>query len=161
MIIFVNVAPEIEKSKDNSKEIEDATESLKKQLFIEKSLKTQAVNKLAEIMCRKDFMQRENSKKRKATSDDLRKKEKECRKLHQELGAVSWTSGFTAFEVYMKLSLLSSWEACHLRARSVKKIAKRIVKLKKWFNFSCLVRGPSVLFVLFGIFRELGHIYVT
>jgi len=78
---------DLEKSKDNSKEIEDATESLRKQLFIEKTLKTQAVNKLAEIMCRKDFMQRENSKKRKATSDDLRKKEKECRKLHQELGA--------------------------------------------------------------------------
>ena len=91
MVIFVNAIPELGKSKDNSKEIEDATESLKKQLFIEKTLKTQAVNKLAEIMCRKDFMQRENSsKKRKATSDDLRKKEKECRKLHQELGAVSW-----------------------------------------------------------------------
>ena len=44
-------------------------------------------------------MQRENSKKRKATSDDLRKKEKECRKLHQELGAVSWTIGFTAYEI--------------------------------------------------------------
>ena len=79
---------ELEKSKDNSKEIDSATETLKKQLQIEKTLKTQAVNKLAEIMCRKDF-QRENSKKRKATSDDLRKKEKECRKLHQELGAVS------------------------------------------------------------------------
>ncbi|XP_078360692.1 rho-associated protein kinase 2-like isoform X2 [Oculina patagonica] len=77
------------KSKDNSKDIEDATESLKKQLVIERTLKIQAVNKLAEIMARKDFMQRENSssKKRKATSDDLRKKEKECRKLHQELGA--------------------------------------------------------------------------
>ena len=91
MVIFVDVTPELGKSKDNSKEIEDATESLKKQLFIEKQKTTQAVNKLAEIMCRKDFMlQRENSKKRKATSDDLRKKEKECRKLHQELGAVSW-----------------------------------------------------------------------
>ena len=99
MIIFVNVTPELGKSKDNSKEIEDATESLKKQLFIEKTLKTQAVNKLAEIMCRKDFLLRENSKKRKATSDDLRKKEKECRKLHQELGAVSWTVGFAAYEI--------------------------------------------------------------
>ena len=88
-LFFVNVTPELGKSKDNSKEIEDATESLRKQLFIEKTLKTQAVNKLAEIMCRKDFMQRENSRKRKASSDDLRKKEKECRKLHQELGAVS------------------------------------------------------------------------
>ena len=90
MVIFVDTTPELGKSKDNSKEIEDATESLKKQLFIEKTLKTQAVNKLAEIMCRKDFLLRENSKKRKATSDDLRKKEKECRRLHQELGAVSW-----------------------------------------------------------------------
>lgn len=77
---------ELEKSKDNSKEIDTATESLKKQFQIERTLKIQAVNKLAEIMCRKDI-QRENSKKRKATSDDLRKKEKECRKLHQELGA--------------------------------------------------------------------------
>ena len=50
-------------------------------------MKIQAVNKLAEIMNRKDLV-RDNSKKRKATSDDLRKKEKECRKLHQELGAV-------------------------------------------------------------------------
>jgi len=101
VIIFVGVTPELGKSKDNSKEIEDATENLRKQLVIEKTLKTQAVNKLAEIMCRKDFMllQRENSKKRKATSDDLRKKEKECRKLHQELGAVSWTIGSTVHEL--------------------------------------------------------------
>lgn len=79
---------ELEKSKDNSKNIVDATENLQKQLRIEKTLKTQAVNKLAEIMNRKDLMQNA-SRKRKATSDDLRKKEKECRKLHQELGAVS------------------------------------------------------------------------
>lgn len=113
MIIFVNVTPELEKSKDNSKEIEDATESLRKQLFIEKSLKTQAVNKLAEIMCRKDFMllQRENSKKRKATSDDLRKKEKECRKLHQELGAVSWRIGYRPLLSYL-LPLCQSESSC-------------------------------------------------
>lgn len=77
---------ELEKSKDNSKDIEGATENLRKQLHIEKTLKIQAVNKLAEIMNRKDLMQTA-SRKRKATSDDLRKKEKECRKLHQELGA--------------------------------------------------------------------------
>lgn len=92
-LIFLSVpnsCVELEKSKDNSKDIEDATEGLRKQLHIEKTLKTQAVNKLAEIMCRKDLMIMQNSsKKRKATSDDLRKKEKECRKLHQELGAVS------------------------------------------------------------------------
>lgn len=88
LILFIGLFVDLEKSKDNSKEIDVATEALKKQLHIEKTLKTQAVNKLAEIMCRKDY-QRENSKKRKAPSDDLRKKEKECRKLHQELGAVS------------------------------------------------------------------------
>lgn len=77
---------ELEKSKDNSQDIKDATENLQKQLRIEKTLKIQAVNKLAEIMNRKDLMQNA-SRKRKATSDDLRKKEKECRKLHQELAA--------------------------------------------------------------------------
>ncbi|KAM7443365.1 Rho-associated protein kinase 2 [Porites harrisoni] len=81
-----NMQEDLEKSKDISKEIDGATEKLKKQLAIEKTMKIQAVNKLAEIMNRKDLA-RDNSKKRKATSDDLRKKEKECRKLHQELGA--------------------------------------------------------------------------
>ena len=54
-------------------------------------------------MCRKDFMllQRENSKKRKATADDLRKKEKECRKLHQELGAVSWHIAYRPLLSYL------------------------------------------------------------
>ena len=45
---------ELEKSKDISKEIDGATEKLKKQLAIEKALKIKAVNKLAEIMNRKD-----------------------------------------------------------------------------------------------------------
>lgn len=77
---------ELSKAKHASEEIDEATEQLQKQLKIEKALKIQAVNKLAEIVNRKDFV-RENSKKRKAPSDDLRKKEKENRKLHQELGA--------------------------------------------------------------------------
>lgn len=77
---------ELEKAKDNRNEIDTVTEQFKKQLEIEKSKTIQAVNKLAEIMNRKDF-QRETSKKRKAPSDDLRRKEKENRKLHQELGA--------------------------------------------------------------------------
>lgn len=77
---------ELSKAKHASEEVDEATEQLQKQLKIEKALKIQAVNKLAEIVNRKDFV-RENSKKRKAPSDDLRKKEKENRKLHQELGA--------------------------------------------------------------------------
>ena len=85
MLLFLSLlfyrSVELEKSKDN-------TETLEKQLHIEKTLKAKAVNKLAEIICRKDF-QRKDSQERKVTSDDLRKKERECRKLHQELGVVS------------------------------------------------------------------------
>ncbi|KAK2553677.1 Rho-associated protein kinase 2 [Acropora cervicornis] len=83
---FKSLQEELSKAKHASEEIDEATEQLQKQLKIEKALKIQAVNKLAEIVNRKDFV-RENSKKRKAPSDDLRKKEKENRKLHQELGA--------------------------------------------------------------------------
>ncbi|XP_074635479.1 rho-associated protein kinase 2-like isoform X2 [Acropora palmata] len=83
---FKSLQEELSKAKHASEEIDKATEQLQKQLKIEKALKIQAVNKLAEIVNRKDFV-RENSKKRKAPSDDLRKKEKENRKLHQELGA--------------------------------------------------------------------------
>ncbi|XP_033116504.1 rho-associated protein kinase 1-like isoform X2 [Anneissia japonica] len=52
-----------------------------KQLEQERQLKIQAVNKLAEVMNRKDFSKKNN----KVNSADLRKKEKECRKLQQEL----------------------------------------------------------------------------
>lgn len=47
----------------------------------------QAVNKLAEIMNRKDMNMNAN-KKQKSSSADLRKKEKECRKLQQDLKVV-------------------------------------------------------------------------
>lgn len=50
----------------------------------------QAVNKLAEIMNRKD-MNSTNKKRKANNSEDLRKKEKECRKLQQELSMVSVT----------------------------------------------------------------------
>ena len=46
---------------------------------------SQAVNKLAEIMNRKEFSQKQNKK---ASSADLKKKEKECRRLQQELTLV-------------------------------------------------------------------------
>lgn len=67
---------------------------MRKQLKQEQLLKAQAVNKLAEIMNRKD-MNINNSgakNKNKVSSSDLRKKEKECRKLQQELTQV--TVGF-------------------------------------------------------------------
>lgn len=46
----------------------------------------QAVNKLAEIMARKENLP--VGRKPKASANDLRRKEKECRKLQQELTMV-------------------------------------------------------------------------
>jgi len=61
-------------------------EKLKKSLQTEKMLKQQAVNKLAEIMNRKDITSRKDKKaESKASSAELRKKEKENRRLQQEL----------------------------------------------------------------------------
>ncbi|XP_021949296.1 rho-associated protein kinase 2 isoform X1 [Folsomia candida] len=59
----------------------DEVDKLKRQLQTEQMLKMQAVNKLAEIMNRKDL----NQSSKKGQSGDLRKKERECRKLQQEL----------------------------------------------------------------------------
>ena len=61
----------------------EAMSKLQKLLDTERILKQQAVNKLAEIMARKDF----KPPTKKATSVELRKKEKECRKLQQDLNA--------------------------------------------------------------------------
>lgn len=64
----------------------DDLEKLKKQLKQEQLLKMQAVNKLAEIMNRKDMNPvGRNPKKNAGGGADLRRKEKECRKLQQEL----------------------------------------------------------------------------
>ncbi|XP_013412061.1 rho-associated protein kinase 2-like isoform X3 [Lingula anatina] len=57
---------------------------LKKQYEEEKIKKIQAVNKLAEIMNRKEFAGG-GKKDKKVSATDLRKKEKECRKLQQDL----------------------------------------------------------------------------
>lgn len=59
----------------------------------------QAVNKLAEIMNRKD-MNSTNKKRKANTSDDLRKKEKECRKLQQELSMVSVFINFNVSHLF-------------------------------------------------------------
>lgn len=59
---------------------------MKKQLDEERMKKIQAVNKLAEIMNRKEYQPHKSSK---ASAADLKKKEKELRKLQQELTMVS------------------------------------------------------------------------
>ena len=65
----------------------DDFDKLKKNLIEEKLKKEQAVNKLAEIMNRKEF-RNQDKKKNHASAQELKKKEKECRKLQQELGMV-------------------------------------------------------------------------
>ncbi|XP_078069260.1 rho-associated protein kinase 2 isoform X6 [Mustelus asterias] len=91
-----NLASEKEEQNNKMKELQDQIQKLKeedanlanikfqfdKQLLNERTLKTQAVNKLAEIMNRKD-MKRDHG--RRGTDTDVRKKEKENRKLQLEL----------------------------------------------------------------------------
>ena len=64
----------------------DELEKLRKNFTEEKMKKEQAVNKLAEIMNRKEFRNQGNRKQ--ASSTELKKKEKECRKLQQDLAMV-------------------------------------------------------------------------
>lgn len=61
-------------------------EKLRKQFENERTLKTQAVNKLAEIMNRKDYSS--GKKSNKVSASELRKKEKENRNLQKELNQV-------------------------------------------------------------------------
>ncbi|XP_062893636.1 rho-associated protein kinase 2 isoform X4 [Mobula hypostoma] len=91
-----NLASEKEELNNKVKELQDQVNKLKeedanlmnikvqydKQLLNERTLKTQAVNKLAEIMNRKD-MKRDHGKR--GNDTDVRKKEKENRKLQLEL----------------------------------------------------------------------------
>ncbi|KAK6188435.1 hypothetical protein SNE40_004608 [Patella caerulea] len=60
-------------------------DKLKKELETEKIKKTQAVNKLAEIMNKKEFRNAGNKKKGGGNDVELKKKDKENRRLEQEL----------------------------------------------------------------------------
>ena len=67
-------------------EMHEEMEKLKKSMHTEKMLKVQAINKLAEIVHRKDNLTRKDKKaESKASSAELRKREKENRKLQLEL----------------------------------------------------------------------------
>ncbi|XP_071965494.1 rho-associated protein kinase 2-like isoform X2 [Antedon mediterranea] len=76
-----NAVKEQETIRNETSTSESMFEQIKKQLEQERLLKTQAVSKLAEVMNRKDPSKKSN----KVNATDLRKKEKECRKLQQEL----------------------------------------------------------------------------
>lgn len=71
---------QLNKAQSNAEEIEKLSSKLK----TEQLLKQQAVNKLAEIMNRKDVSST-GKNKNKASATDLRKKEKDCRRFQQEL----------------------------------------------------------------------------
>lgn len=81
-MVFPSIA-----NKKATKDRKDELDRLSKQLKQEQLLKMQAVNKLAEIMARKENIN--PSRKPKASANDLRRKEKECRRLQQELSMVS------------------------------------------------------------------------
>jgi hypothetical protein len=70
---------------DQPDDAEALRKKLQKLLDTERILKQQAVNKLAEIMNRKDFNKVNKKEVNKATSAELRKKEKENRKMQQDL----------------------------------------------------------------------------
>ena len=72
-----------EESMDNKKDNTEEIEKLEKQLREEKIKKDQAINKLAEMMMRKDLQPKPGSKK--VSVEELRKKEKEIRRLKHEL----------------------------------------------------------------------------
>ncbi|KAG8183195.1 hypothetical protein JTE90_005646 [Oedothorax gibbosus] len=78
---IASLEEELNNVRNESVNIDDQIQQLSKQIQQERVLKMQAVNKLAEIMNRKDW----TGKKNKSSATDLRKKEKECRKIQQEL----------------------------------------------------------------------------
>ncbi|XP_067400863.1 rho-associated protein kinase 2 isoform X1 [Emydura macquarii macquarii] len=73
-----DVQEQITRLKDEETNVAVIKTQFEKQLLNERTLKTQAVNKLAEIMNRKDPVKR-------GADTDVRRKEKENRKLHMEL----------------------------------------------------------------------------
>lgn len=78
-----HVQEDMKKRTNQDEEVERLNRVLKQEVV----LKQQAVNKLAEIMNRKDMNLRAKPKI-KVSSADLRRKERDCRKLQQELTQV-------------------------------------------------------------------------
>lgn len=99
-------------------------EVLQRQLNQEKLLKLQAVNKLAEIMYRKDI-----KKASKENSYELKKREKECRKLQQNL-----TTERTRFDqtvARLQKNLSETQAALHEEAQSKLRLEMELEELKK------------------------------
>ena len=85
--IFFSSLEEFEKAKNEDKEKDVVSDKFRKELERERMMKIEAINKLAEIMNRKDMSKKESNR---GNAMVLRKKEKECKKLQQELSRVSF-----------------------------------------------------------------------
>lgn len=99
-------------------------ELLQRQLNQEKLLKLQAVNKLAEIMYRKD-----PKKSNKENSYELRKREKECRKLQQNLTTERERFDQTISRLQKNLS--ETQAALHEEGQSKLRLEMEVDELKK------------------------------
>lgn len=97
---------------------------LQRQLSQEKLLKLQAVNKLAEIMYLKD-----PKKSSKENSYELRKREKECRKLQQNL--TTERERFDQTVARLQKNLSETQAALHDEAQSKLRLEMELVELKK------------------------------
>ncbi|KAM3928405.1 rho-associated protein kinase 1 isoform 2-T3 [Leptodactylus fuscus] len=99
--------------KSKQEEISNMKITYEKNINTERTLKTQAVNKLAEIMNRKDF----KLDRRKASTQDLRKKEKENRKLQLDLNQEKekYNQMVTKFQKEMEDMLMQLTEESNTR----------------------------------------------
>ncbi|GFQ82625.1 rho-associated protein kinase 2, partial [Trichonephila clavata] len=79
---ILTLQEELKNVKNQSSNVDEQIQQLNKQIQQERLLKLQAVNKLAEVMNRKDWS---GKKINPVQLLNLRKKEKECRKIQQEL----------------------------------------------------------------------------
>lgn len=99
-------------------------ELLQRQFNQEKLLKLQAVNKLAEIMYRKD-----PKKSNKENSYELRKREKECRKLQQNL--TTERERFDQTVARLQKNLSETQAALHDEGQSKLRLEMELEELKK------------------------------
>ena len=99
-------------------------ELLQRQLNQEKLLKLQAVNKLAEIMYRKD-----PKKSSKENSYELKKREKECRKLQQNL--TTERARFDQTVARLQKNLSETQASLHEEAQSKVRLEMELEELKK------------------------------
>lgn len=102
---LIQLQDEVNKKLINAEEMEKLHHRLK----TESMLKQQAVNKLHEIMNRKDL--RESKSKSKVSSADLRRKEKDLKKLQQELTqerekSNQWIADLTVRQFLNRISII-------------------------------------------------------